>query len=388
MKISEHANYLLNEYGRLQFDYAAYCKPDGESLRNEARNNLEEYIAELEAENERLSQFKAIEAENAKLRDVIGDYRDGISRVLDEKCPTDERHCGCVPILRDQLNKYQKALVLITTMPELSQAINAAKEALQERGKFIWTEQSVGEYWVTKLDILQDRFDALEKDYADVCQKRLEAADVFSRQIIELEAENAELKAERRWIPVSERLPEDGETVFVIIHDGFERFENGNEVARLTYLGNGNWWSWKSERYIVTHWMPLPESPNDTQTQTIVYGKVCEEMPSKHTSPKLAAKVNCRDIAFGSYDCYEETKYGVSVDGCLVEEINRLNNNGIKTIGCCCGHGKAQGYIQVSPEFVQAMLTGGYEQLPLDKYGNGLWCFRPKAPLPELPEVK
>ena len=49
MKISEHANYLLNEYGRLQFDYAAYCKPDGESLRNEARNNLEDYIAELEA---------------------------------------------------------------------------------------------------------------------------------------------------------------------------------------------------------------------------------------------------------------------------------------------------------------------------------------------------
>ena len=49
MKISEHANYLLNEYGRLQFDYAAYCKPNGESLRNEARNNLEEYIAELES---------------------------------------------------------------------------------------------------------------------------------------------------------------------------------------------------------------------------------------------------------------------------------------------------------------------------------------------------
>ena len=54
MKISEHANYLLNEYGRLQFDYAAYCKPNGESLRNEARNNLETYIAELEADNNRL----------------------------------------------------------------------------------------------------------------------------------------------------------------------------------------------------------------------------------------------------------------------------------------------------------------------------------------------
>ena len=71
----------------------------------------------------------------------------------------------------------------------------------------------------------------------------------------------AELEAAQRWIPVSERLPEDGETVFVIIHDGFERFENGNEVARLTYLGNGNWWSWESERYVVTHWMPLPQPP-------------------------------------------------------------------------------------------------------------------------------
>ena len=138
----------------------------------------------------------ALNARIAELRDVIGDYRNDASRVLDEKCPSDERHCGCVPILRDQLNKYQKALILITTMPELSQATTIAREALQERGKFIWTEQSVGEYWVTKLDILQDKFDTLEKDYADVCQKRLEAADVFSRQIIELESENAELKAD------------------------------------------------------------------------------------------------------------------------------------------------------------------------------------------------
>lgn len=61
MRVSEHANYLLNEYGRLQFDYAAYCKPNGESLRNEARNNLEEYIAELEAENDRLQSVWFVE---------------------------------------------------------------------------------------------------------------------------------------------------------------------------------------------------------------------------------------------------------------------------------------------------------------------------------------
>jgi len=68
MRVSEHANYLLNEYGRLQFDYAAYCKPNGESLRNEARNNLETYIAELEAERD---QAKAIVS---RLRDFLFDY--------------------------------------------------------------------------------------------------------------------------------------------------------------------------------------------------------------------------------------------------------------------------------------------------------------------------
>ena len=69
MRVSEHANYLLNEYGRLQFDYAAYCKPYGESLRNEARNNLEEYIAELEAEiaETRCDEIDALNARIAEL---------------------------------------------------------------------------------------------------------------------------------------------------------------------------------------------------------------------------------------------------------------------------------------------------------------------------------
>jgi len=65
MKISEHANYLLNEYGRLQFDYAAYCKPYGESLRNEARNNLEEYIAELEDAQRWVPVSERLPKENA-----------------------------------------------------------------------------------------------------------------------------------------------------------------------------------------------------------------------------------------------------------------------------------------------------------------------------------
>ena len=135
-----------------------------------------------------------IEKEVEQLRNIIADYRDDVKRVLDEKCPTDERHCGCVPILRKQINKYQKALILITTMPELSQAITIARNALGERGKYTWVEESVGEYWVGQLEMLQDKYDAIEKNYADVCAKRIEAAESFSREIIELTNKNRELQ--------------------------------------------------------------------------------------------------------------------------------------------------------------------------------------------------
>jgi hypothetical protein len=43
-------------------------------------------------------------------------------------------------------------------------------------------------------DILQDKFETLELDYRDVCQKRLEAADSFSKQIIDLTNDRDELK--------------------------------------------------------------------------------------------------------------------------------------------------------------------------------------------------
>ena len=79
MSVSEHANYLLNEYGRLQFDYAAYCKPYGESLRNEARNNLETYIAELEHRNKVLEDAcEMLRKENGRAIQLL-DFWKGLS---------------------------------------------------------------------------------------------------------------------------------------------------------------------------------------------------------------------------------------------------------------------------------------------------------------------
>ena len=90
----------------------------------------------------------------------------------------------------------------------------------------------------------------------------------------------AELEAERRWIPVTEKLPEtDGQYIgytnigLVSTH----WFVDGRFM--VTYSCKQHWLttptSWTLESIssgdiYVTHWMPLPEPP-------IVYGKECEE---------------------------------------------------------------------------------------------------------------
>ena len=86
---------------------------------------------------------------------------------------------------------------------------------------------------------------------------------VLMRRVRELESENARLKDAQRWIPVSERLPEDGKPVWVCTiwneqHSGF--LIDGVWVGLFRDFREGE----------ITHWMPLPEPP-------IVYGKEREE---------------------------------------------------------------------------------------------------------------
>lgn len=92
--------------------------------------------------------------------------------------------------------------------------------------------------------------------------------------------------------------------------------------------------------------------------------------------------VICKNIPFGTYVCYEVIEeLNICVDKCLINEIKELNRMGIKTIGCCCGHKKGSGYIQVSSNFVKDMKNLGYEQIPIEANGNGKWCFKPKTEL-------
>ena len=69
-------------------------------------------------------ELERLRAEYARLKMIIHDYRSDIAKVLNDRCPTDEKHCGCVPILLGQINNYKKALELIITV---------SKRALEEK---------------------------------------------------------------------------------------------------------------------------------------------------------------------------------------------------------------------------------------------------------------
>ena len=74
-----------------------------------------------------------------------------------------------------------------------------------------------------------------------------------------LEAEVSRLKAQQRWIPVTERLPEDGFEVLVYTDRYGGRHEFAYYVPRL-----GAWYQ-NCALLIpnVTHWMPLPKPPKE-----------------------------------------------------------------------------------------------------------------------------
>ena len=97
----------------------------------------------------------------------VDEYRDDFEAVLSERCATDEKHCGCVPILRadiaakeKEISCYQNALILITSLngfyPEktaLEIQIFEIVEAALDR----YTQDKIDpvKYWVDKVRELE-----------------------------------------------------------------------------------------------------------------------------------------------------------------------------------------------------------------------------------------
>lgn len=84
--------------------------------------------------------------------------------------------------------------------------------------------------------------------------------------------------------------------------------------------------------------------------------------------------MNCDEVPLQTYECcyhiYLPWKCGddnnkspkfVSIDKCLLPEILTLWEMGIKTTGCCCGHGRQEPFIGVTEENIQRMKNLGYK---------------------------
>ena len=89
----------------------------------------------------------------------------------------------------------------------------------------------------------------------------------------------------------------------------------------------------------------------------------------------------------GTFLCEQPVLYPLGnrliyVDRCIIPELQSLWNRGIETSGCCCGHGEKDGFIQVFPEGVEAMLELGYEAIPPVEANGQLMgenTFKPKT---------
>lgn len=113
----------------------------------------------------------------------------------------------------------------------------------------------------------------LNQQKAVLCPKFIEAkhtADYIKRlneYASSLESRIAELEAKQRWIPVSERLPKDGDEVIIWAQNCWEA---------ATFLSNGVyglpvWETLRNFDYeldtfdLVTHWKERPEPPEECQ---------------------------------------------------------------------------------------------------------------------------
>jgi hypothetical protein len=97
------------------------------------------------------------------------------------------------------------------------------------------------------------------KTFNEVCLEH-------QQERLQREEEIRQLREAQRWIPVAERLPEDGNDVLVIASGKPQdnlNLDGAYEFA--SYLKNDGGWFFDAypdwETPTITHWMPLPEPP-------------------------------------------------------------------------------------------------------------------------------
>lgn len=109
---------------------------------------------------------------------------------------------------------------------------------------------------------------------------------IASRGYLEILQELVDKADSFEWIPVSERLPEEHDSIFAHWHgtDKWEReywrttsnivivtveFKNGNRVVKTSYTHDGEWYDEKRNNNLkVIAWMPLPKAYMEKDNET------------------------------------------------------------------------------------------------------------------------
>ena len=68
-------------------------------------------------------------------------------------------------------------------------------------------------------------------------------------------------KAVPHWIPVTERLPDEGK--FVLVYGDLYPNKHDGGVIAVSKRMDWNYWQGFGRERNITHWMPLPEPPKE-----------------------------------------------------------------------------------------------------------------------------
>lgn len=91
-----------------------------------------------------------------------------------------------------------------------------------------------------------------------------DCAEATQNCIVKLQEQIAELRSAQEWVSVEDRLPEESGMYIVTANDGhaqrvsFVQWQKKNRIWNLT--GARSYWR-------VTHWMPLPKPPKETNDE-------------------------------------------------------------------------------------------------------------------------
>ena len=78
------------------------------------------------------SELTAMQAENERLKDELSAIAEVHKQVMEERCPSDEKHCTCVPVLRREIEQLKTdKLIWLTEKEQMTDNFQKCKQAAE-----------------------------------------------------------------------------------------------------------------------------------------------------------------------------------------------------------------------------------------------------------------